>query len=97
MSPIVRPLVDFLWMLTARVGCLTTTLIWEEPHSVPSITPSVPKYGTFLGPSTQCLTDPPLNHNSSPFVEDGKCRILQFWVLRSLLPATEQAYQRTLE
>lgn len=55
-----------------RTGCLITMPIWEEPRSEPSTTLTALKFGIFSGPSTRCLTNPPLSqhHNRSPFVED---------------------------
>jgi len=46
-----------------RAGCLITMPIWEEPRSEPSTTLTVLKFGTFLGPSTRCLTNPPLSQH----------------------------------
>ena len=55
-----------------RAGCLITMPIWEEPCSEPSTTLTILEFGTFSGPSTRCLTNPPLsqNHNQPPFPGD---------------------------
>ena len=55
-----------------RLGCLTITLIWGVPRSELSTMLTDPKYGTFSGLLTLCLTGAPLSqhHNSSPLIED---------------------------